>query len=486
MLLAFLLGDLAFSFWQYFQFPLDGDMAPIVGPDNNYASVLHDPFGLRALLHHEVYAATNRFFAHFCQLEYFRHVPLWLQAFLSPVDSLYTACALLRLACHTLLVYGLAAAVSNRNHVLNQRFLLAAALVTPLLQASGFYGQMGVVDQSISYACAYALPQSLLLLFFLPFLQAALHGAPPRVSALGYLSLAALAVVLAFNGPTVAATALLVCPAAVLALGYRRFAAQPRSLALGQRVARAVRALPTGQTALFAWLALLSLYSVYIGRFNSENLWAPLPLAERYVRLPLGVVYQIIGQEAVTGDYRLAGRFGLPLLLTFLFVNAWFISQRLPATQGRRVRVALRWLGLFALVYLLLLPLGGYREYRHYIVRRDTVLPVLIALLGGFALSTNFLLGQLRGAARWRYIGAVVVLLVVFTIADKHRLSNTNACERQLFAQLAAAPGPIVRLPATCSMIDWQPLTDYRQSELKGQLLAYWGIINEPKLYYQQ
>jgi hypothetical protein len=398
---------------------------------------------------------------------------------LSPVNSLYAACALLRLACHGLLVYGLAAAVSNRNHVLNQRFLLAAALVTPLLQASGYYGQMGIIDQSITYACFYALPQSLLLLFFLPFLQAALHGTRPRLSGPGYVSLAALAVVLAFNGPTVAATALLVSPAAVLALWYQRLAVQPRSWSFGQRMRRALRALPPGPTALFAWLALLSLYSMYIGRFNSENLWAPLPPAERYVRLPLGMVYQLLGSSAVTGDSRLAGRFGLPLLLTFLLVNAWFISRRLPAAQGRRVRVALRWLGVFTLVYLLL-PLGGYREYRPYIVRRDTVLPVLIGLLGGFALSTYFLLGQLRGAARWRYVGAVVVLLVVFTIADKHRFSNTNACERELFAQLDAAPGPIVRLPATCSMFDWQPLTDYRKSELKGQLLAYWGIIKEP------
>jgi hypothetical protein len=34
--------------------------------------------------------------------------------------------------------------------------------------------------------------------------------------------------------------------------------------------------------------------------------------------------------------------------------------------------------------------------------------------------------------------------------------------------------------------MDWQPLTDYRLSELNGQMLHYWGIIDHPKLYYQQ
>jgi len=486
VLLLLLLADLGYSFWQYLQFPLDGDLAPVVWPAPPYEPVLHDPFGLRVLLHHKVYAAPNRFFAHFTQFEYFRHVPLWLQAFVSPINSLYVACALLRLACHGLLVYGLAAAVSNRSHVLNRRFLLAAVLLTPLLQASGYYGQMGVVDQSISYACAYALPQGLLLLFLVPFAQAALHGTRPRVSALGYASLAALAVVLAFNGPTVAATALLVCPLALLALWYRGLAATGGG-PWGGRAWRAVRALPPGQTALFAWLALLSLYSLYIGRSNSENLWTALPLAVRYARLPLGVLYQLGGHGAVTGDYRLAGRFGLPLLVGFVAVNAWYIGRRLPPGPARRrVGTVLRWLAVFGLAYLLLLPLGGYREYRYYIVRRDTVLPVLLGLMGAFGLTTHFLLGQLRGAARWRYAGAVGVLLVVFTIADTHRIANTNACERQLLTQLAQAPGPVVRLPATCTLLEWNLVTDYHRSALHGQLLAYWGITKEPRLYYQK
>lgn len=486
LLLAFVLADFGYSFWQYLQFPLDGDVAPIVWPTAAYAPVLHDPFGLRVLLHHDVYAAPNRFFAHFFLYEYFRHVPLWLQAFLSPIDSIYVACALVRLAVHVLLVYGLAVTASNCRNVLHGRFLLAAALTTPLLQASGYYGQMGIVDQSITYACFYALPMSLLLLFFLPFLLEALHGTPRRLSGLHYAGLAALAVVLAFNGPTVAATALLGCSGSLLVALYRRYLALPAAGPVWQRVWRALWAVPAGLLWPFAWIITLSLYSMYIGRNNSENLWATVPLAERYVRLAQGVYYQLMGNDLVTGDYRLASRFGLPLLLAALLLNAWLVRRWLPQPRRATVLLALRWLGIFALVYLLLLPLGGYRSYRAYVVRRDTILPILIGMAGLFTLSTYWLLSYLPPRSRLRYAGAVLVLLVVYTIADKHRLSNTNACERRLLSQLAQAPAPVVALPADCNLLDWQPLTDYPKSELNAQLLYHWRITKTKKLYYQQ
>ena len=63
---------------------------------------------------------------------------------------------------------------------------------------------------------------------------------------------------------------------------------------------------------------------------------------------------------------------------------------------------------------------------------------------------------------------------------------DDNTCERRLFALLAQSPGPVVHLPATCTMVDWQPLTDYCKSELNGEMLKYWGIIKTKKLYYQQ
>jgi hypothetical protein len=40
-----LMLDLVLTFKQYYQMPLDGDLAAIVVPRADYAPVLHDPFG---------------------------------------------------------------------------------------------------------------------------------------------------------------------------------------------------------------------------------------------------------------------------------------------------------------------------------------------------------------------------------------------------------------------------------------------------------
>ncbi|MCC3151560.1 hypothetical protein Q3A66_02195 [Hymenobacter sp. BT770] len=472
LLLLFLLADLGHSFWQYLQFPLDGDLAPIVWPDEAYRRVLHDPFGLRVLLHHEHYSAPNRFFTHFFLYEYFRHVPLWLQQLLSPVDSLYVACALLKIAVHALVVYVLAVAISNSRHLLSRRFLLAAALVAPLLQTGGYNYQMGVVDWSITYVAFYALPLSLLLLFFLPYLRAAVHGTPLQVSWAGYAGLIGLAVVLAFNGPTVPATVLLVCPVALLGCWYRAFAARPALEPVLNRAVRALAQLPPALLVPFGLFSALSLYSMFIGLNNSESQWASMPLAERYARLPLGIYYEL------TEDV------GLPVLLGLLLLNAFLLRRQ--AVPSGRVLAVLKWLGWFAVAYLLLLPLGGYRSYREYIVRHDSILPITLGLIGGFALSAYFLLTHLPTPARRRYAAAVVACLALFTFADLRKLGTSNDCERSLFAQLSKSPDPIVRLPATCTMLDWQPLTDYHKSELDGKMLQYWNITKTSKRYYQQ
>lgn len=474
LLLLFLIGDLAYSGWQYYQFPLDGDLAAIVLPGKAYSIVLHDPFGLRALLGHESYPAPNRFFAHLFLHEYFRHVPLLLQGALSPLDSVYAACALLKLAVHMLLVYVLAVAISNSRNVLGRKFLLAAVLITPLLQTQGYGGQMGVIDWSVTYAAFYALPMSLLLLFFLPFLRAALHGTPFRSSALEYAGLLGLVVVLALNGPIIPAVVLLVCPTVLLLAWRGHLGSSAAGLGWLRRATVAVGALPWRKLSLFAVFSALSLYSLYIGRNNSENEWTSIPLSERYARLPFGVY------DALTG------KLGLPLLLIMLLVNAWLIARSVRTPLGAKAQQALQWLGVFALVYILLLPLGGYRAYRENVIRRDSILPIILGMIGCFALSSYYLLTHLPAAAWRRYAAAMAVFAAIFTVADKPRARDFNTCERQLFATLAQATTPTVLLPSDCKLMSWELLTDPNSSDINTAIMQHWGIIKTPRLYYQQ
>ena len=214
-------------------------------------------------------------------------------------------------------------------------------------------------------------------------------------------------------------------------------------------------------------------YSLFIGRNNIENGDSP-GLAELYQRLPHGVVEE------------LTSKLGLPLLTTFVLLNAQLLRRYAPTAQGDWVRQALRWVGGFAVVYILLLPLGGYRPYRFYLLRNDSILPVLLGLLFAFGLSTLYLLRRLPARPlRW-YGGGLVLLLAIFINADRRLwLRENNRCERQALAQLARAPAPVVQLPADCPVMAWERITDPAQSVTNADLLYYWGVTPDRKRYYQ-
>lgn len=472
LLLLLLLADLGYSFWQYSLLPIDGDLADIVWPSPAYGRVMADPLGLQVLLHNEVYAAPNRFFAHKFLYEYFRRVPLLLQAVASPIASIYAACALLKTGIQALIIYLLAVYATNQKSIVSKDFLLVAVLLTPLFQTAGYGGQMGIVDISMTYAAFYALPVGLLLLFFLPFFRQAFHGGQPASGLLQHAGLLALALVLALNGPVAPATALVICAGALLYAWHRTYRQHP-GLPLPARVWGGVRALPRRLLVPFGVFSALCLYSLFIGLNNAENEWATLPLAERYGRLPLGVYYM------------LTSKLGFPLLLLAGLVNAWLIRRLMPGASGQRILTVLKWLGIFSLVFVLLLPLGGYRSYREYIIRRDSILPIIVGLAGFFALSGHYLLTTLPPKARRIYAAGVVLVLAIFTVADKPRPREYNTCERAMLEKMAASPDPVVALDGGCNVLAWRRITDPQDSELQAQLLHYWGVTPAVKLYYQ-
>ena len=53
-----------FSFYQYYETMLDGDLLAVVLPTEPYKKVLADPLGTSVILNHEIYNVPNRFFAH--------------------------------------------------------------------------------------------------------------------------------------------------------------------------------------------------------------------------------------------------------------------------------------------------------------------------------------------------------------------------------------------------------------------------------------
>ncbi|TNE55965.1 MAG: hypothetical protein EP344_13015 [Bacteroidetes bacterium] len=466
--LFFLLADTGFSLLQHLQMPLDGDLAGIVLPSAWYSEVLRDPFGFSVLWEGKRYAATNRFFVHWFMGVYFRQVPLFLQHFTDPVGSVYLAAALLKTGIQVGIAWLLAAYISGTGNPLRKGFLLAAVLVVPLFQHTAYGGTMGVISQSVTYTCFYSLPLGVLLLFLLPFYRAWQKGGGQPLHWSVVVVLPVLAVVLAFSGP-------LGAPAGLLAGGLGLAGLLKRAATDRRWLSELLQPVPRPLLYTGTFFMLLCLYTLYIGQFNLENETANLPLWERYARLPAGLFNL------------LTIRLGLPLLVSAVALNGFLLhrQQQLGDEQAAVVLRILKGLALFSVFFILLLPLGGYREYRPNLIRQDTLLPVILCLVFGFGLSAFRLLQVGSGLFRKRYSIFVVAVLAVFTLADAS-LTRENRCEKAALETIARSQEPVVRLSNDCRVLSWVRITDPRDSEMNGRLLLLWQVTPELRLYYQE
>jgi hypothetical protein len=472
VLVLFLLVDVGLTFVQNYHVRFDGDLPAITVPRADYSYILNDPFGWRVLTTNALYAVPNRFFAYAGMYWYFRQVPLWLQSFLSPISSAYAALALFNTLVHVLLLYVLGWYAAGTQCLRSRRLWLAMSLMAPFFQATGYHMQMSLVIPSVSFSFAYSFPLALLLVLLWPLYRAARLGQPLRLGVLPLLAILLLAIVLAFNGPIIPGVVLVLLLGVGLHTAWRWWLARPGP---GAPLSSWLPRLPWQPVLVWGWLAALCLYSLYIGRNNAEDLLAAIPLWARYKLLPDGIFNQ------------LTVRLGLPLLLIGCLFNGQLIRRQLPpSAEGQRLQQLLRWLGAFALVYIILLPLGGYRQYRPLLLRYDTVLPITVGLVWFYGLSTGYLLTKLSGRARRFYTGGVLVVAAIFINADRKLYpGDNNLCERQALELLARAkPGSVVRLPEDCHVLSWETPTTPLESVSGAEMLYHWGVTKGVTLYY--
>jgi len=467
-----LVADLAYSGYQYYHQALEGDIAGIVLPSEGYTRVLDDPFGISVLTDGETYPATNRYFAHAAMAGWFRTMPFLLQNFMEPLDSIYFSAAMAKLLMHLLLLLMLGMYVSGSTRIAGFDLLLGMVLVTPLFHNWGSGMYIGFIDYSVTYAFFYALPMGLLMLFFLPYFLEGFHGRKGMFRPHTIVMLMILAIVLAFNGALVAPVVLMVCPAVLIVKAWKIFRREGGGMSL-RSVFSPLRRMPAHYSLVFMFFILLSLYSYYIGRFNSENFFVQLPLAERYDRLPEGL--RMLFTE----------RSGLYWLLFMMAANLAILVHRSVPRQVRNDAIGLLAVIIFfSIVYIILLPLGGYREYRPFIIREDTVMPVLLALVLWYGVTTFMLLQALRPFRKAIYGAVVVVFIFVLTKNDPAHFGH-YACERAALEQLIASEEKIVKLDASCPVMAWGPINKAELSVINCSMLLYWGVLAEPKLYYQ-
>jgi len=466
-LLFFLVGEFSYSFLQYYHTSLDGDMAAGIVPAKDVQKIFGDPFGFNTIVKDNPHPNPNRYFSHLFFRDYFRTIPLLVQRFSSPVESIYISCAIIKLLIQILIIYLLAIPISKTTSLFSLNLLTAAALIAPLFQANGYNRYTGIIDKSITYTFFYALPLMLLLLFYVQFYVPIYLKKKNRLGVLSKMSAVLLTVVLPFSGPLIPPVILIV--SLLIIIHYYRKANLHFSL---KKLFGVFRKIPKKVLLYLGPITTLSIYSLFLGTYNSTYQTDIIPVTERYLRLPAGLYFQFTQKLA------------FPLLFIFIAANIFFINKHFYTNEGKKIITISKWMGIFALIYILLLPLGGYRPYRPNILRYDTIMPLTICVIYLFGRSSFFLLKNIRTNTFKRiYYPVVIVFLLIFINADRSKL-NENNCEKQSLMMISKSKKSIVQLPYNCKVLSWHVITNYEQSKMNAKLLKLWRITDKEKLYY--
>jgi hypothetical protein len=62
--------------------------------------------------------------------------------------------------------------------------------------------------------------------------------------------------------------------------------------------------------------------------------------------------------------------------------------------------------------------------------------------------------------------------------------TDQYTCERKSLEFLATSPDDITLLPNGCNVMSWDNYPDPKRSEMNAEILKFWGITKEKKLYY--
>ncbi len=459
-LVLFVLADLGFTFVQQYHMPLDGDLLGGIVPAPDVKPVLQHPLGLHAVFNDTMYPNPNRHFSHMMLYMYFNHVPGMLQSFTDPVDSVYLASAIVRTLMHAALILLLGWLISRSCSYKRLSFMIAVALVTPLFQTNGFRAAICIVDPSITYTFFYALPVILLGFYLSPLFFELNVGRPIRgFKRLRYVwPLFTLPVCLSGPlNPGVILVLLLVLVARYL-FTWSSFKARKISA-------------DTWNWLLFP-AALVSLYSLWLGNFNSINPQDAPGTWELYKRMPHGLWMMISEKPA------------LPMMIGLIILN--FITIKLAFRhQSYRFSNAIGWAALFIGIYLAVLPLGGYRVYRPDVVRYDTTIPITLTLMFLAGYSSLFLLRKLSRWVHLAYVPLLVVFLWKFEKVDNLGV-GANSCERAALEYISKSNDAVVPLRHDCQVMSWGKIKAPDDYALGGEMLQRWGITDEYKRYYHE
>jgi hypothetical protein len=215
------------------------------------------------------------------------------------------------------------------------------------------------------------------------------------------------------------------------------------------------------------FMLLLCLYAFYVSRFNSEktNLNS---VSERYSLLAKGIYYIFTQNSSM-------------LWIAILLIGNYLLMFRNEVMFNKRKYIKLLIpILIFSAIYISLLPLGGYRSYRPFIIRYDTLMPITFMLVFLLLVTSIHILSHIKNSKYQVYYGlALMVFIAIFSIEDRHLERDHNQCQKQSFYEMKANKDSVIQIPRKCTMGTWsiQDADDIHVQAMLTKLYRQWDII---------
>ena len=458
-LFSLILIDLTYSFVQHLNMPLDGDMAGGIVPSNDVKIVLNDPLGLESFTSFEKYPNPNRFFAHYTFYSYFRFVPIYLQSFVSPIESVYLACAIAKILIQIFILIILSLYVKGKTKFKFSQFILVAFLILPLFQNNSYRSNFNIIDPSITYTFFYSLPILLSLIFYFPIFQGKLKNLQPFKNKVLLLCLFSLALFISLNGPLIPGIVL------IISLLYLWFFFEYKiSQKNTIKVIQNFKLIPISYKILFSIISFFSIYYLFLSSKNSIFSGESITILERYLRIPKGLFLFLTEKNC------------FPLfVILIIIINVFLLKKYCHDFESKKNLTFFKFILVFSVIYILLLPLGGYINYRPNIIRYDTMLPIIVALIYIYAKTSLSLILYFKNNSKKKYLMLLSVFIMIFTIADGPEFKK-NDCEKFNLQKIANSKTNTVHFDTECSVLSWKKSNTFDKNSISGKLLKLWRI----------
>ncbi|MEZ5046822.1 MAG: hypothetical protein R2831_07495 [Chitinophagaceae bacterium] len=450
--ILFLSFDFLSTTFHYYHLPLDGDLPKIATPILWYEDVIKDPFGTKAITEHIEYGGAGRYMCHISIYLYYHIIPNAIQFVVKdPIVSVFLSNAVLCACLYISFLFLMFRFISVTLQVQTWQKIIIFILSAACIQLNSGYDSIGLIDRSASYIFFYILPLQLLAYYFYVFYKY-YHKAHP-ISLLTHITLLLLSIYLAFSGPLI--QPILFIFFFMIGLSF---------ILKNQNIKRFF----FKKEVLFHALVFLGLciYAFWVSRHNSEKNES-ISLVRRYVLMLWGLIVVIKHHIVIF------------FITAILILNTYLIRKK--TNFKNQFEQLIKIFIFFSIIYLSLLPLGGYRSYRPYIIRYDTLQPITLFFIFCFIYSCILVLKHysFKDNEKRNYYALLGIFVIAFSSIDLDIERNLNECQQQNMYTLHQTKDTVINVPRNCNLGTWDPndLNDPYTLDMLSKLFRHWHVI---------